>query len=361
MPQYTSLHKCHRKAGAFLVDFAGWEMPLHYGSQIDEHHQVRKHAGIFDVSHMGVVDIEGEDATYYLRHLFANDVHKLKESGRALYTCMLNENGGVLDDLIVYRLDKQHYRLIINAATCEKDLAWMEKQGEWFDVAINERQDFSIMAIQGPKALEIAAQVFDHKTAEKIKDLRPFRFILSHHLLIARTGYTGEDGIEIVVPNEKAPDLWKQFIAKGAKVCGLGARDTLRLEAGLNLYGADMDESTSPLISNLAWTICWSDSERDFVGRKALQQHIEAGVKEQLVGLVMEQPGVLRNHQKVWIDSNGGGEITSGGFSPTLGHAIALARVPVNIGDTGKVERRGQSIPIKIIKPPFVRRGETAY
>ena len=358
MPHYTSLHKCHRKAGALLVDFAGWEMPLHYGSQIDEHHQVRKHAGVFDVSHMGVVDIEGEDATYYLRHLLANDVQKLKEPGRALYTCMLNENGGVVDDLIVYRLDQQHYRLIVNAATREKDLLWMERQGEWFDVAINERRDLSMIAVQGPKALEVAAQVFDHKILEKINRLRPFQFIVSHHLLIARTGYSGVDGIEIVVPSEKVPALWKQFILKGAKACGLGARDTLRLEAGLNLYGADMDESTSPLISNLAWTICWNDSERDFVGRKALQQHIQMGIKEQLVGLTMEHPGVLRNHQKVWIDDNGGGEITSGGFSPTLGYAIALARVPVGVGDTGNVERRGQSIPIKIVKPPFVRRGE---
>lgn len=362
MLQQTPLYKQHVKAGAKLVDFAGWEMPLHYGSQIEEHHHVRQQAGLFDVSHMGVVDVDGEDATYFLRYVLANDVQKLKEPGRALYTCVLNEQGGVIDDLLVYRVDHYKYRIVVNAATRAKDVAWLEKHSELFDVAVNERPDLTIIAVQGPKAMTIAAHVFDAHVMQQLDALKPFRFIMQGDTLIARTGYTGEDGLEIISPAKTTPDLWKKFIHTGAKPCGLGARDTLRLEAGLNLYGSDMDETTSPLTSNLAWTVCWRDADRDFIGRAALQKQIDDGVKQQLVGLVMEQPGVLRDHQKVRIDGNGEGEITSGGFSPTLGHAIALARVPLDImGDAAKIERRGQQIPVKIVKPPFVRHGEKQF
>lgn len=361
MLKRTPFYKHHVKAGARLVDFVGWEMPLHYGSQIEEHHYVRRHAGLFDVSHMGVVDVDGDDATYLLRYVLANDVQKLKESGCALYTCMLNAHGGVIDDLLVYRVAEDRYRIVVNAATRDKDVAWLDKHSELYDVAVNERPNLTIMALQGPKAMEIAASVFDAQTMSQLRALKPFRFIMNDDTLMARTGYTGEEGLEIISPEETAPDLWRQLTHNGAKPCGLGARDTLRLEAGLNLYGSDMNEATSPLTSNLAWTVCWRDADRDFIGRDALKKQIDEGVKHQLVGLVMNQPGVFRDHQKVWIDGNGEGEITSGGFSPTLGHAIALARVPVDIGSTAKIERRGQQIPVKIVKPPFVRHGEKQF
>jgi aminomethyltransferase len=357
----TPLYKMHVKGGAHLVDFAGWEMPLNYGSQIEEHHQVRKAVGIFDVSHMGVVEVQGEDAVYFLRHVLANDIQKLKQPGTALYSCMLNEQGGVLDDLIVYWMAPFSYRIIVNAATRDTDFSWLEKQSEWFDVTVRQRPDFSIIAVQGPQALATAAKVFDQATYAALNALTPFHFITHDDLLIARTGYTGEDGIEIILPNESAPELWKNFVSHGAKPCGLGARDTLRLEAGLNLYGTDMDITTTPLNSNLAWTVSWRDPERDFIGKEALKAQLAKGVKEQLVGLVMEEPGVLRNHQKVWCDGNGEGMITSGSFSPTLGYSIALARVPTDIGNTGRIERRGKIVPVKMVKPPFVRRGEKVY
>lgn len=357
----TPLYKQHVKAGGHLVDFAGWEMPLHYGSQIEEHQQVRQAVGIFDVSHMGVVDITGEDASYFLRYVLANDIQRLKEPGSAIYSCMLNEQGGIKDDLIVYWVEKDYYRIIVNAATREKDFAWLEKHSEWFNVTLKARPEMGIIAVQGPKALAIAEKVFDKKIYEKITVLKPFRFVWDDETIIARTGYTGEDGLEIIAPAETIVELWKDFVSKGVKPCGLGARDTLRLEAGLNLYGTDMDETTTPLSSNLAWTVSWSDPDRDFIGKEALKTQLETGVKDQLIGLVMEAKGVLRNHQPVWCEGNGTGIITSGSFSPTLGYSIALARVPTQAGTTGYVERRGQQLPVQFVKPPFVRQGKKIF
>ena len=349
----TSLYEKHVEAGAQLVDFAGWEMPLSYGSQIEEHHQVRKAAGMFDVSHMGVVDVSGEDACDFLRIALANDVEKLTEPGRALYSCMLNEFGGVLDDLIVYRLGETDYRLIVNAGSREKDIEWLQQLIGDYEVTVTERPEFAIIALQGPEALSKLAPVFSDEVAETVTALRPFRFIVEDGVMIARTGYTGEQGVEMVVPSEKAPALWQAFLDNGVAPCGLGARDTLRLEAGFNLYGSDMDESTSPLISNLAWTVSFKDGTREFYGRNVLVDEKEAGVSQKLVGLVMESGGVLRDHQKVFCAA-GEGEITSGSFSPTLGYAIALARVPKEIGESAEVERRGQRVPVKVVQPPFV-------
>ncbi len=357
----TPLYDQHCQAGAQLVDFSGWEMPLHYGSQIDEHHQVRNSAGIFDVSHMGVVDIEGQGAVDYLRYLLANDVQKLKEEGQALYTCMLNDAGGVVDDLIVYRMADEKYRLVINAGTRQKDLAWMNEHVGSFDVTITERKDLSILAVQGPKVLSLLENVFSAELAQAIELLKPFKFVISEEVQIARTGYTGEDGIEMVLPADQAAAYWQKFIAAGVKPCGLGARDTLRLEAGLNLYGSDMSEEVSPLVSNLAWTISWKDEKRHFIGRAALKEQLASGILEQLVGIVMEDRGVLRDHQTVTFDGNGEGTITSGGFSPTLGHAIALARVPKHIPNKASVERRGKAVPVTVVKPPFVRHGQKVY
>ena len=358
MLRRTPLYEEHLKIKAQFFNFAGWEMPLYYVSQIKEHHQVRQHAGIFDVSHMGVIDVEGEDAFAFLRYLLANDVAKLKGPGHALYTCMLNEIGGVIDDLMVYYITSRHYRLVVNAGARQKDLSWIKKQSRFLKVTVNECSQMCIMAVQGPAIFSVIKSVFNQVTIAALILLKPFQFILSKDLLIARTGYTGENGFEIVVPDEKAPALWQKFINHGANPCGLGARDTLRLEAGLNLYGTDMDETTSPLISNLAWTVSLSDPARHFIGRSALKKQLDEGVKEQLIGLIMKEPGVLRNHQKVWLANNKDGKITSGGFSPTLGHAIALARLPVKIESASYIERRGKHIPVKIIKPPFIRRGK---
>ncbi len=359
MGHKTPLYQKHLQAGGKMVDFAGWDMPLHYGSQLEEHHQVRQDAGVFDVSHMTIVDVEGEQAYDFLRWLVANDVSKLKEVGKALYTCMLNEQGGVVDDLIVYKLGEQRYRLVVNAGTREKDIAWIKKQSKNFSVQLQVRTDLTILAIQGPQAIAKVEGVFPPKLYQSVQALRPFHALEHQGWMIARTGYTGEDGIEALVPADEVGSFWDALIAIGVKPCGLGARDTLRLEAGLNLYGADMDEKTSPLESNLAWTIAW-DENRDFVGRRALEAKKNNGA-QRLVGLVLEQKGVLRNHQKVIIPGVGEGEITSGSFSPTLQLAIALARVPAAIGDSCLVEIRGQQVPARVVKPPFVRHGQKVF
>lgn len=361
MLKKTALIEMHRQAKAQLVDFAGWEMPLHYGSQLDEHRFVRESAGMFDVSHMGVLDIEGEQATDFLRYALANDVAKLKTVGKALYSCLLNEKAGVIDDLIVYRTGDQQYRLVLNASRCEQDTAWLEELAVDYKVQLTSRADLSILAVQGPQALSIIKKILPAFLAETVMPLKPFHCAQADNILVGRTGYTGEDGVEMILPGNKAVEFWQALLQQGVKPCGLGARDTLRLEAGLNLYGQDMDEQTSPLISNLAWTVSWVDETRDFVGREALLLQKKAGLQEHLVGLLMEEPGVLRAHQKVTVDGNGEGEITSGGFSPTLGHAIALVRLPIAASGPAMVERRGRQIPVKLVKPPFVRNGKPIY
>lgn len=358
MTKKTPLYEQHIFAGAQLVDFAGWEMPIHYGSQIEEHHHVRQHAGIFDVSHMGVLDVEGSQAKAFLRYALANDVEKLSEPGRALYTCMLNENGGVQDDLIVYRMSEDNYRIVLNAGRREADIEWLSQLAKKFDVKLAPKTELCILAIQGPESIEKIIQIFKDST---LREMKPFHSKIIGDIHIARTGYTGEDGVEIILSAEKALELWQQCIAMGVKPCGLGARDTLRLEAGLNLYGADMTETTSPLISNLAWTIDWNDQTRDFVGRDAVLREKEKGAVFYMAGLVMEERGVLRGHQKVKCDGAGEGEITSGSFSPTLGYSIALARLPVACKNTATVDRRGQAITVKIVKPPFVRLGQKVF
>jgi aminomethyltransferase len=356
----TAFYALHQNANAKIVDFAGWDMPLHYGSQLQEHHQVRQHAGMFDVSHMGVVDLQGKDAGAYLRRLLANNVDRLIP-GKALYTCMLNEQGGVIDDLIVYKLADDNYRIVINAGTREKDLAWMRMQGESFDISLSERTDLAMLAIQGPEILSKIPQLFGKDEAEIIQQLKPFHFRAMHDYFIARTGYTGEDGYEIIFPAKDAAAFWEKCIKAGIAPCGLGARDTLRLEAGLNLYGSDMDESVTPLESNLAWTVIFEPKERSFIGRDALEKQAEQGIKRRLVGLVLEGAGIIRNHQKVIIKGDGEGEVTSGGYSPTLEKSIALARVPADIGANCFVEIRNKQISAQVIKPPFVRHGKKVF
>lgn len=360
MGKKTPFYDLHVKANAKIVDFAGWDMPLHYGSQIQEHHQVRQNAGMFDVSHMGIVDLRGSGATAYLRYLVANNVDRLSE-GKALYTCMLNEEGGVLDDLIIYNIAPDFYRVVINAGTREKDLAWMRKQAKAFDVTLVERTDLAMLAIQGPKVKEKIERFLPPQQAERLLDLKPFTFIIKKELFIARTGYTGEDGYEVILPVGEAVKWWETCLLFGVTPCGLGARDTLRLEAGLNLYGADMDETVTPLESNLAWTVVMEPPTRNFIGRSALEKRKQRGISERLVGLVLDGPGIIRNHQKVTIAGDGTGEVTSGGYSPTLEKSIALARVPVDIGEQCFVEIRNKQIPAQVIKPPFVRHGKKVF
>ena len=357
MGQRTPLYDQHLAFGAKMVDFGGWDMPLHYGSQVEEHHQVRRDCGVFDVSHMTVVDVSGAQATAYLQHLLANDVARLQTPGKALYSGMLNERGGVVDDLIVY-LAENGYRVVVNAATRDKDLAWMTRQAEGFAVELNERADLAMLAIQGPKARARTAELVTSARASLINELKPFQGLPEGDWFIARTGYTGEDGLEIMLPAAEVTAFFGELVGAGIAPIGLGARDTLRLEAGMNLYGQDMDEDVSPLAANMAWTIAWEPAGRDFVGRQALEAQRIAGDQPRLVGLVLEERGVLRAHQVVRVEGVGEGEITSGSFSPTLGKSIALARVPAATGDRAEVEIRGKWYPVRVVQPNFVRHGK---
>jgi aminomethyltransferase len=365
MTQKTILNDAHRALGAKMVDFGGWDMPLHYGSQVEEHHLVRRDAGMFDVSHMTVVDLKGARVREFLRKLVANSVDKLKVSGKALYTTMLNEQGGVIDDLIVYLMpdkggSEEFFRLVVNAATREKDLAWIGAQAKAFGVEVTERSDFGMIAVQGPTARERVLGLLDENGATTAGKLGKFAAaeVKSKDgtpLFVARTGYTGEDGFEIVVPEDKAVALWDALLASGVKPAGLGARDTLRLEAGMNLYGQDMDETVTPYEAGLAWTVAL-DEGRDFTGRGVLEAQKSAGAPRQLIGVVMDEKGVLRHGQKV-LTANGEGEILSGTFSPTLGKAIAFARVPAGSPGEVRVDIRGKEVPVRVVKFPFVREG----
>jgi aminomethyltransferase len=365
MIQKTILNDAHRRAGAKMVDFGGWDMPLHYGSQIDEHHHVRRDAGMFDVSHMTVVDLHGDQARPFLRRLVANSVDKLKAPGKALYTCMLDAQGGVIDDLIVYLMPSNggaddFFRIVVNAATRAKDLAWIEAQAIPFGVEIRERADLAMIAVQGPVARERVLGLIADGDRARIAKLGKFTAgeaatADGMPLFIARTGYTGEDGFEIIVPEDHVVALWDALLAAGVKPAGLGARDTLRLEAGMALYGQDMDETVSPYEAALAWTVAL-DEGRDFNGREALERQQAAGVPRQMVGLVMDEKGVLRHGQTV-LTGNGTGEILSGTFSPTLGKSIAFARIPSGAPGDVRVDIRGREVPVRVVKFPFVRDG----
>ena len=358
MSQRTVLFDKHVEYGGKIVDFAGWEMPVNYGSQMDEHHQVRKDAGMFDVSHMTIVDMKGTGVLAFLQYLLANDVAKLKDEGKALYSCMLTEDGGVVDDLIVYYMNEGWYRVVVNAGTRDKDMAWINKQAANFDVEITEQSAVAMIAVQGPQAREKAIDALPVDVVEAASPLERFFGADCGEWFVGRTGYTGEDGFEVMMPESEAAAFWDKLAAAGVKPCGLGARDTLRLEAGMNLYGTDMTEETSPLTSGLGWTIAWEPADRDFIGRAALQAQRDKGTDQKLVGLVLEGKGVLRGHQKVIVENVGEGEITSGTFSPTLQQSIALARVPKAIGDTCQVEIRGKLLNAKVVKPVFVREGK---
>lgn len=362
----TILHAAHVKLNAKLVDFGGWEMPVNYGSQIEEHNYTRNACSIFDVSHMAAVDISGQDAFSFLQKVVANDVAKLKTNGQALYGCLLNHAGGIIDDLIVYRQD-QNFRIVINAGTAENDLKWLREQACKFSdlQIIPRRSDLSdskiplgMIAVQGPLAKEVLSKTFPEVqlAANSLKPFHSQTFNLEFgELMVARTGYTGEDGFEILIPENKAEEFWFALIEQGAKPAGLGARDTLRLEAGMNLYGQDMTDTVSPLDAGLSWTIDLS-TERDFIGRQSLQK---IGQRHDFVGLVLLDKGVLRSHQIVKT-TLGDGEITSGTFSPTLQQSIALARVPkgITIDTLVEVIIRDKPLQARVVKPCFVRKGQ---
>ncbi len=340
-----------------MVDFGGYDMPVNYGSQIEEHHAVRNACGLFDVSHMGVIDVTGVETETCLRYLLANDVARLNRLGAGQYSLLLNEDGGVIDDLILYKLRTDRYRIVVNCGNKDTDLVWMQRQAKKFDVQISARPDLGILALQGPKSAEILTQMEPSGWGEA-SQLKRFQMSSLDHCNIARTGYTGEDGFEIICPNEKIERLWYELIEHGAVAAGLGARDTLRLEAGYCLWGHEMDQNTSPLVANLAWTI-QMQGERDFIGREALQQQIAQGLQQQLVGLVLEDKGVIRDGCEVETD-RGSGVVTSGSYSPTLQVSIALARIPLEIefGAQVRVMVRGRALNARVTKPAFVSNGK---
>jgi aminomethyltransferase len=352
----TPLNALHRAAGAKMVDFGGWDMPVNYGSQIEEHHAVRRDAGMFDVSHMLALDLFGDGARDFLRYALANNIDKLAVPGKALYSCLLKPDGGVLDDLIVYFVRDDAFRLVVNAGTADKDVEWLAslRAERAPRLVLTPRRDLAMIAVQGPRARERVWSVLP-QTREATGELKPFVAAQTGDYFLARTGYTGEDGFEVTLPATRAAEFWDALAGAGVRRCGLGARDTLRLEAGMNLYGQDMDESVDPLESGLAWTVDLSGA-RDFVGKAAL---LSKPRLRTLVGLILvDKGGVLRSHQRVQT-ARGDGVVTSGTFSPTLGASIALARVPAGIspGETVHVAIRDKLLAARVVKPPFVRNG----
>lgn len=357
MATQTALYDLHKDNGARMVDFHGWKMPLHYGSQLQEHITVRQHAGLFDISHMAIVDISGQDATAFLRYLLANDIAKFKAPGKAQYSLMLTPQGTVIDDLIVYYLAENRYRLILNAACREKDLAWLALQAKAYRVDIQQRTDLCLLSLQGPEYIDALRSALPPSQLSQIQLLHPFDCVESDDVFFAHTGYTGERGIEMALNVEQARALWQTLTANGVRTVGLGARDTLRLEAGLNLYGQEMDEQTSPFAANLGWTIAFEPTEREFIGREAVSL-ARAKSTQQLVGLILRAKGVMRTGMPISFSQEADGVITSGSYSPTLECSIALARAPMHIGEQAWLELHGKRISLEVTAPAFVRHGQ---
>ena len=347
----TTLFEQHKNLGAKIVDFGGWSMPINYGSQINEHKVVRSDVGIFDVSHMSIFDLSGSEQAKFLKYLLPNDVDKIKNSGRALYSPLLNNDGGVLDDLIVYNLGT-HYRIISNCATRSQNHDWFVKQSESYDVKIKLMNDLSIIAIQGPNSINLLDKIGIHDL-DRMSD---FDVKIYNSSMIAKTGYTGEEGFEVVIENSDVESFWLSLLEAGASAIGLGARDTLRLEAGLNLYGTDMDTNNNPYESNLAWTIDLNDKKRDFIGKRALEEINKDACKE-LKGIILRDKGILRSHQLIEHKA-GNGEILSGTYSPSFGFSIAFARLDKGHDGEGKVKIRNNEFKVEIVSPPFMRKGK---
>ena len=361
MTKQTFLHDKHVALGARMVDFAGWDMPVQYSSIIDEHKTVREAVGLFDVSHMGEVIVYGEDALPYLNKLVPKDVTKLVDS-KAVYCQLTNKQGGIIDDLIIYKLEDKKYLIIANASRIDEDLNWMVRNKCGFDVSIvNESHNYSLLAVQGPKACELIKKL-------GVNELPPFFSIkrgelFNINLWISRTGYTGEDGVEIMVRNEFSEYLWDKLLEAGKefgiKPIGLGARDTLRLEAALHLYGNDLDENTTPIEAGLAWSVCKTKTE-DYNGKAKIEEQLKNGVEKKLIGLKMLDKSIARHGYEVFYNNEKIGIVTSGGISPIRGDNIALAYIKnldnLAVGSTIQISIREKLHDAEIIKRPFVEK-----
>lgn len=356
----TPLYDQHLQAGGKLVQFAGFSLPINYGSQIEEHHAVRVSAGMFDVSHMTIIDLLGKETEAWLRYMLTNDVGKL-ENGGALYSCMCNESGGVIDDLIAYRLEQNRYRLIVNAATREKDIAWLT-QHKPSSVKIELPDQLALIAIQGPQALKCCKAAIKELSGNSLElnTVPRFGCIEYNDWFLGRTGYTGEDGVEVALPANDAADFWTTLGNHGVRPIGLGARDTLRLEAGMSLYGNDLDEDHTPVESGIAWTVDLTDSNREFIAKDLLKSQKQGGARYHLLGLILEGRGVLRSGQAVVKDGVIVGAVTSGTFSPTRQQSIALARVDSLFSGECNVVIRDNEQPAHTCSIPFVKNGEAS-
>ena len=349
----TPLNNAHIELGAKMVNFSHWEMPISYTSLIEEHHAVRNTAGVFDVSHMSIFDFNGGDQVAFFEKIFANDIKKISNEDKAIYGALLNEEGGILDDLIIYHANEK-FRLVSNCSTREQNRQWYEKHAVEFGVEVVERSDMGILAIQGPDALS-KIQSIDGINPQ-VNNLQSFGCMFDGDKLYARTGYTGEDGLEIIVPSVDINQFWDQALRLGCTPIGLGARDTLRLEAGLNLYGNDMTIENHPYESNLGWTIDMTDENRQFIGKQALLS-IDQSKSQKIVGIILRDKGVLRSGYEV-IHDEGKGVVLSGSYSPTLQSSIGLARVDQGYKKDGKVMIRNKMLNIDFVSPRFIERGK---
>ena len=356
----TPLFDQHRAAGGRMVEFAGWRLPVNYGSQVAEHHAVRGAAGAFDVSHLAVTAVSGRGAKAYLRRLLANDIDRLGQRVAGLYSCLLNDDGGVIDDLIAYRLADDRYRIVSNAATVESVRAQLRAVARSFPVTIAPEDGGVTLAVQGPEAMqrgaEVAGAVISREFADALAALKPFNAMEQAGILAARTGYTGEDGFEVYLDAATGKAFWEALLDAEIVPCGLGARDTLRLEAGLCLYGQDMDATVTPLHCGLKWTLAMEPSERAFIGRSAIEGLAGSEDLPAFKGLILKERGMLRAGQTVQTPK-GPGVITSGGYSPTMSASIGLARIPPGSYAQCEAEVRGAGVPCAVVKPPFVRQG----
>ena len=345
-----------------MIDFNGWEMPIHYGSQLEEHKLVRGSCGIFDVSHMTILDIEGSEDKKFLRSLLSNDITSLQENYDGLYSAMLNDGGGVIDDLTAFKMPFG-YRLVVNCATRKTDLKWIHENSERKSLTIEEREDLAMIAIQGPWTFKILSKFLSSELMANLTTKQPFQGCTDRDTLVTKTGYTGEIGVEIMLPSKKARALWAKAIDSGAYPTGLAARDTLRLEAGMNLYGSEMDETISPLECNMSWVVSLKDEDRNFIGKQSFLKKREKGDFHTLKGLVFKERSIARSHQEVYFDEEKEikGVVTSGSYSPTLKKSIALARIPPTHLRTCVAEIRGKTIKATVGQPRFVRKGKNIF
>jgi aminomethyltransferase len=356
----TPLYGAHRRAGAKMVEFAGWEMPVQYGGVIDEHVAVRTRAGLFDVSHMGEIVIRGPGTLELCQKISANDVSRMKLQ-QAQYNLLMNDKGGIVDDVIFYKLEANHFLICVNASNSDKDFAWIEEHAEGNVELENASSRYAQLALQGP----LAEKILQPLTSLRLGEIRPFFFafgdVSSIRCLVARTGYTGEDGFELYCDSPEAETLWNALLESGGPVglepAGLGARDTLRLEKAYPLYGHELDDTTTPLEAGLEWVT--KLAKGPFVGRDVLLKQKEEGIRRKLVGMELLEPGIARAEYALFKDGKPIGRVTSGTKSPTLAKAIALAYVTIEesaLDNTVEVEIRGRKTRAKIVPLPFYRR-----